>query len=241
MRTCHDQGKNSTTNTRRHPNDGRSRYPKLRPRERAIQRSRHSSAKKLGDRRKRNRQGTAKCLATRTTEQHLILTIKINGNPTTALIDSGSNGNYISPRIVNRYQLPWIQKEEPYPLATFDGSPVTYDGGMVRRETAHLTMTTGTRKEQVRFDITGTASYPVILGIPWLKKSNPRIDWANGQLFWENEPTQSPRNVDDLANGEGQQRPVRKSRLLKTILAMVQRNEIGYQGSEEKPAEGLDR
>ena len=135
--------------------------------------------------------------------------------------------------MINQLRLPWKQKDESYPLVTFDGSPVSYDGGTVQRETAQLSLAVRARTEQICLDITGTTTYPVILGIPWLQQSNPRIDWASGQLYWEDEPLQCPRRRNDLASEEDRPEPSRKSRRFKAIAAMTQQEEIGYPGQEE--------
>ena len=37
---------------------------------------------------------------------------------------------------------------------------------------------------QERFYITGLGKQKVILGLPWLKKHNPEINWQTGKLEW---------------------------------------------------------
>lgn len=115
---------------------------------------------------------------------HLTTTIQLNGRKVTAMVDSGAMGVYISPGTVNKLGLPYQEKEHPYSLATVDGKPIDYEGGRVRLETAQLRMTIGGRTESVQFDITNTGKHQVVLGLPWLQKSNPKIDWATDQLWW---------------------------------------------------------
>jgi hypothetical protein len=102
----------------------------------------------------------------------------------TAMIDSGAQGNYISPSIVNKEQLKWEYKEDPYRLSTVEGNEVTYEDGFVTRETAQLSVLILERNEHITFDITDIADHQLILGIPWLRNSNPVIDWITGQLSW---------------------------------------------------------
>jgi len=45
-------------------------------------------------------------------------------------------------------------------------------------------------KEQFkeRFYITGLGKQKMILGLPWLKKHNPLVNWKNGTLTWKTAP-----------------------------------------------------
>ena len=106
----------------------------------------------------------------------LILSIWVNGITLSALVDSGAQGNYVSPRVVNRFQIPWVWKERPYPLLMIDGAPTEYDQGMVNRETQPLEVGFRNKKETIVFDITDVSEHDIVLGIPWLRRSNPRID-----------------------------------------------------------------
>jgi len=103
----------------------------------------------------------------------------------TAMIDSGAQGNYISPKIVNMYELEWRYKEVPYKLSTVEGDTVAYDDGLVTREIAQLPLYVNGRLEEISFDITEIAEHELILGIPWLRTSNPVIDWSTGHMSWK--------------------------------------------------------
>ena len=111
--------------------------------------------------------------------------VEIKGVTIRALLDSGAQGNYISPRIVNCLELEWQEKDAPYRLRTVDGGLMTYDDGDVRREVANLSVNIGGRYERITCDITDVAGYDMILGIPWLRVSNPRVNWRTGQLQWD--------------------------------------------------------
>ncbi|KAL2104496.1 hypothetical protein VUR80DRAFT_315 [Thermomyces stellatus] len=127
--------------------------------------------------RQEQRQAATQTLAATTTHTgHPIIDIKLNGKAMTAMVDSGATGLFVSPKIVNQFELPYQTKEHPYNLAGIDGKPINYEGGCVRFETAQLEMTIGERTEQVQFDVTNTGQHPVVLGLPWLQTSNPKID-----------------------------------------------------------------
>jgi hypothetical protein len=62
------------------------------------------------------------------------------------MIDSGAQGNFISPNLVNILKLPWKKKDEPYRLRIVDGSPIDYQNGIVGMETAPLQATIAGRQ-----------------------------------------------------------------------------------------------
>jgi hypothetical protein len=106
-----------------------------------------------------------------------------------ALVDSGAMGNYISPTLVNRYKLPWRTKARPYRLRNIEGDPFEYGGGWIERETDHLRMELQDHKETIHLDIMDLQEYDLILGHPWLRNSNPMINWRTGQLCWADDAT----------------------------------------------------
>jgi hypothetical protein len=108
----------------------------------------------------------------------------VNGLAVTAFVDSGAMGNYASPRWVNRFKIPWVRKREPYQLQTVEGTLVEYDNGTVNRQTENLSVEISGRIGRISFDITEVSGHDIILGLPWLRSSNPVIDWSTGQLYW---------------------------------------------------------
>ena len=63
--------------------------------------------------------------------RHLILGIRIGRHRLEAMIDSGAQGNFISPRVVNRCRIHWKKKERPYQLTRVEGTP----DGKIENET----------------------------------------------------------------------------------------------------------
>src|SRR3569833_3393183 len=93
--------------------------------------------------------------------EHLFLKVKMRDRTYHALLDSGAQGNFIAPWVVNELELPWKQKEQPYSLDTVEGSAIRYDEGMVQRETAHLPIAVQNHHETLRFDITDIGDHPM--------------------------------------------------------------------------------
>ena len=104
--------------------------------------------------------------------------------PVKILIDSGSNGNYISAKTVFKNRLGKIKKPsgDIYPLKTIDGSAINFNRGQVDSHTELLLLTISDHSEHLSMDIIPLPHYDIILGIPWLKTHNPNIDWLSERL-----------------------------------------------------------
>jgi hypothetical protein len=126
-----------------------------------------------------------------------MLEAEINGRMYSALLDSGAQGNFISPRIINKDEIPWHQKEDPYRLSTVEGTEVGYGNGVIDMETDHLPVSIQGHETSMTLDITDTAQHELILGLPWLRATNPRIDWTTGQIFWDNAVPQEKVAIKD--------------------------------------------
>ena len=116
---------------------------------------------------------------------HMNVIVQIAGKEEHAMIDSGAQINLISPDIVKRLHIPWRTKKTSYAMTTIEGDRIKTNNGRVTRETAQLPVTIAGRAGRMSFDITNIGDRSIILGAPWLRQWNPRIDWANDQLYWE--------------------------------------------------------
>ena len=129
------------------------------------------------------------------------------GHHATALVDSGAMGNYISPTIVNRLRLPWKYKDKPYQLQDIDGNSFSYNEGIVDMEIDHLPIELQGHREETTCDLMDIHEYDLVLGYPWLRDSNPSIDWRTGQMQWSDVACPSETRIherrvkfhDDLA------------------------------------------
>jgi hypothetical protein len=105
----------------------------------------------------------------------------------------------MSPAFAKRHGIGTRMKEEPFPLAGFDGKPVTYNNGMVSRETQEIPLTLGRHSEKTQFDITDAPGCDVVLGLPWLTESDPKINWGSETIqFGDSQPTLL-RRVHDVS------------------------------------------
>jgi RNase H-like domain found in reverse transcriptase/Reverse transcriptase (RNA-dependent DNA polymerase)/Integrase zinc binding domain/Chromo (CHRromatin Organisation MOdifier) domain len=80
--------------------------------------------------------------------------------------------------IKNNIQL--IKKTIPLTLEVVDGRPIS--SGQVTHQTVPLEVRIGQHVEHLVFNITKLGHYPVILGMPWLKRHDPTIVWSQHQV-----------------------------------------------------------
>ena len=117
-----------------------------------------------------------------------------------AMIDSGATGNFMSQRFVKSKGIATQEKNDGYELIAVDGSRLPD----VDSETIPLPMAIQQHHEEVTFDISDMASHDVVLGMPWLEKHNPVMDWKKGVLRFARcdcvidiQPTQWQRSLVD--------------------------------------------
>jgi hypothetical protein len=94
------------------------------------------------------------------------------------MIDSGATGNFISRRFVKSNGIATQEKNDGYELIAVDGSSLPD----VDSETIPLPLAIQSHHEEIVLDVLDTASHDIVLGIPWLEKHNPVIDWTKRVL-----------------------------------------------------------
>ena len=95
-----------------------------------------------------------------------------------ALVDSGSQANYVSAHAVQQAGLEVQRKQEPYPLYVASGEPMP-KGNKITEEVRQVTLSIQEHEEELDLDVLGLAIHDIILGLPWLREHNPRIDWTS--------------------------------------------------------------
>lgn len=114
-----------------------------------------------------------------------------------ALVDCGAQGKFIHRRAVKRLGL--TEKALPQPIKVYnvDGTPNAL--GYIRNfVTAELNIEG--RRQQEDLLVTQLGKQDMILGIDWLQKHNPRIDWIKGTLTFPDYRT----SIEELQDDEGQ-------------------------------------
>lgn len=69
---------------------------------------------------------------------------------------------------------------------------MTFNNGTVNQETAQLPIYVNGKETPTIFDVLDTGSRDFVLGIPWLRRWSPRIDWKTGHLQWDEAREERP-------------------------------------------------
>ena len=108
-----------------------------------------------------------------------------------ALVDSGSAITILNQRTVdeNEYPTERVRSWERYRIRNADGSH-NKAGRIEDAATLEFTIPDERGNEmrfKERFLVTDIGDIDVILGIDWLKKWNPKIDWTGGRIWMDEE------------------------------------------------------
>lgn len=100
------------------------------------------------------------------------------------MIDSGGSGNFVSAAFVKQYSLPITA--HPSPITYGDGSGVSSPGVIV-----DAAVRISSYCEPVSLTVAPLSGFDAILGMPWLHKHNPDIDWRKGTVSFRDQHRQS--------------------------------------------------
>ncbi|OBZ76513.1 Retrotransposon-derived protein PEG10 [Grifola frondosa] len=95
-----------------------------------------------------------------------------------ALVDSGATASCISLDFANRHSLPRHLKDDPVPVMAVDDRPIST--GLVTHDII-TSLSVQSHSENISLGVV-KVSFPVILGLDWLRRHNPAIDWARNRL-----------------------------------------------------------
>ena len=97
-----------------------------------------------------------------------------------ALIDSGATENCISKKLIQSYKLPKHSLNKPRLLRNADNS-LNLSGPITHAVTLELQY--AGKPQAYDFLVTDIGDDDIILGYPFLEKSNPPMDWTTGTLY----------------------------------------------------------
>ena len=96
-----------------------------------------------------------------------------------ALIDSGATDNFISPQVIQRFEIPTQKLEAPKPLRNVDGTP--NKSGAIESTTDLILRYKGRTYTQT-FNVADLGGDHILLGMPFLSATNPEINWTLNQF-----------------------------------------------------------
>ena len=112
---------------------------------------------------------------------------------TMVLIDCGTGGTFISNDFARRRRIPLKPLPRPIKVNNVDGTP--NEAGTTTHYVDSLATLHG-RTFRIRWYATNLAHQDLILGLPWLRRANPIIDWQKGTLEWRTKPI--PGHIDNF-------------------------------------------
>ncbi|KAL0168185.1 hypothetical protein M9458_036407, partial [Cirrhinus mrigala] len=93
-----------------------------------------------------------------------------------ALVDSGSSGNFISQECLNQLHLSRQRHCHEYSVRTIQGKPL--GRGRIRHSSPHITLQLGLfHTERIRFLVLEDSTVSILLGRPWLQQHRPILRW----------------------------------------------------------------
>ena len=100
----------------------------------------------------------------------------------TAMIDSGADGIFLDRKFVAEHKIGRVGIARPIKVLSIDGSP-NLAGAITEVANVQMIAAGGEHTEYLRCLITDLGNDQMILGLPWLQKHNPDIDWDSGEVL----------------------------------------------------------
>ena len=109
-------------------------------------------------------------------QRTLELAARIGHRPMRVMVDSGSTGNYIDARECTARRIKIEAEDRSEELKMADGTVVKTEGRV------QFVLKCGGYRGQISARVFPNMNKPMILGIPWLSKENPHIDWTQATV-----------------------------------------------------------
>jgi hypothetical protein len=117
------------------------------------------------------------------TPQSMLLPVTIGTKKQTietqALLDCGASGEFMDSEFVKLHNIPLIKLNKPWITRNTDGTQNKQ--GMVMHK-AIINLGVNGKEDSMAFFITELGKDNMILGLTWLRKHNPIVNWKEGTL-----------------------------------------------------------
>jgi hypothetical protein len=124
-----------------------------------------------------------------------------------SLLDSGSTGEVIDRHYAKSCGFNLVKLTKPIPVYNVDGTP--NEAGDIT-EVADLILRYKNHSERTLFAVSNLGKQKMILGHTWLRKHNPEIDWATGEVKMSRCP---PRCCEGCRDEVRQERSAKKAEI----------------------------
>ena len=113
----------------------------------------------------------------------LLTQVKLTVNNQTViqgvLVDSGADESLMDWNLARQHGVKTVPLTQPVNASALDGRLLF----KVTHRTAPIQVTINDHHtELMQFHLFDSAQHPLVLGVPWLKKHNPHIDWRSGKI-----------------------------------------------------------
>ena len=85
-------------------------------------------------------------------------------------------------KAIERLGLSYRQKRDLYPLVTISGDPILYRDGIIYLKTGLVELEIKGRNVVISFDVLLLGKDEAVLGMPFLREYNLKIDWIIGDV-----------------------------------------------------------
>lgn len=99
--------------------------------------------------------------------------------PVEVLVDSGADDNFIHRDFVDKFRLPVNKVATPKTVLAIDGKLLEI---VTHRTDPVKLVLSSNHHEHVELYVINSPLNAVVLGIPWLKRHNPHVDWSTGTI-----------------------------------------------------------
>jgi hypothetical protein len=83
---------------------------------------------------------------------------------------------------VHQRGIPYQTKKVPDRALLADGQPLGYGKGLINLKTQEITIEVAGLKERRQLNIVDIGDLDIIVGLDWLQKHNPDVNWATGDI-----------------------------------------------------------
>jgi hypothetical protein len=132
------------------------------------------------------------------------------------MIDCGAEGDFIDKTYATIMGIKKLALKEPIIVRNVDGT--RNEAGTITHY-VNATLDIGERRRHERLFVTKLGKQKIILGLPWLQRENPDIDWQLKTINWRDEPHPRPSSKVTMEEEEDEptistQNPTENSELL---------------------------
>jgi predicted aspartyl protease len=100
------------------------------------------------------------------------------------MVDCGATENFIDKKYAEQMNIPLNKKKIPRRVLTIDGREIA-SGPVMHDATVELII--NNHRETIKLHCITIGNSPIIVGLPWLKKHNPQINWKDGKVLFDSE------------------------------------------------------